>query len=61
MQDVILGFRIDPNHEDFREYDEGKNDLIEDIIEAINRTPQEEDHRDKLFGRLVNLIGKENL
>ncbi|UOG61470.1 hypothetical protein [Leptospira noguchii] len=61
LKDVILGFRIDPNHEDFREYDEGKNDLIEDIIEAIDRTPQEEDRRDKLFGRLVDLIGKENL
>ncbi|PJZ51588.1 hypothetical protein [Leptospira adleri] len=52
LKEEILNFRIDPNHEDFREYDEGKNDLIEDLIEMIDRTPQRHFEINKLLGRL---------
>ncbi|EMN92012.1 hypothetical protein BUQ74_03060 [Leptospira weilii serovar Heyan] len=61
LKEAILSYRINPNHEDFREYDEGKNDLIEEIIDEIERTPQEDEHRDKLLARLVDTVGKENL
>ncbi|MBM9499729.1 hypothetical protein JWG44_05625 [Leptospira sp. 201903071] len=52
LKEEILSFRIDPNDEDFREYDEGKNDLIEELIEAINRTPQRHHQLKKLLGGL---------
>ncbi|EKO32199.1 hypothetical protein LEP1GSC161_0652 [Leptospira santarosai str. CBC1416] len=52
LKEAIKSHRIDPRHEDFREYDEGKNDLIDDLIEEIDRTPQQHNKLKKMLGGL---------
>ncbi|MDI7202024.1 hypothetical protein [Leptospira santarosai] len=49
LKELIKSHRIDPTHEDFREYDEGRNDFIDDLIEEIDRTPQQHNKLKKMF------------
>ncbi|UML78908.1 MULTISPECIES: hypothetical protein [Leptospira] len=51
LRKVISDHRINPAHVD-SEYDEGRNDLIDELLEEIDRTPQQHNKLKKLFDGL---------